>query len=119
LDKSAFRCATLPLDPELVARHARDRKAAIAERDQQCPVPVVLIGPAAPPANVVGGFRFPRAAAIDLNLVASIVPTIFAPEAINITSAPDDLSIPVFLRRTDGAAESAPVGSSDYKDSNQ
>jgi hypothetical protein len=102
LGEIGFRCATLPLDFELVARHARDRKAAIAERDRRHPVPVPLIGPHDPPVNIVGGYRFPDAPAIDLSpittasvMVANSTGIEFGADLVN----PDDLSIPPFLQR--------------------
>jgi hypothetical protein len=64
LGESAFRAATLPLDSELAARHSRDRAAAIVERNRRAPAPA--IGPHDPPVNVLGGYRFPGAPAIDL-----------------------------------------------------
>jgi hypothetical protein len=98
LSESAFRAATLPLDPELVARHARDRKAVIAERDQRAPT--VLIGPHDPPVNVVGGFKFPDAPEIYFKSVTAIPvsekPVLTATADLAI---PENLSIPGFLRR--------------------
>jgi hypothetical protein len=72
VSESAFHCATLPLDPELVAHYARARKAAIAERDRRHPVPAPLIGPHDPPINVVGGYLFPNAPKIDLSPISVI-----------------------------------------------
>jgi hypothetical protein len=70
VSEPAFHCATLPLDPELVAHHARARKAAIAERDRQHPVPAPLIGPADPPVNIVGGYKFPNTPKIALGVAS-------------------------------------------------
>jgi hypothetical protein len=69
LSEAAFRFATIPPDPELVARHARDRAALVAERDRRLPPP--LIGPFDPPANVVGGYRFPGAPKITITPATS------------------------------------------------
>jgi hypothetical protein len=63
-NESVLHCAAIPLDPELVARHARDRKVLAAERYRSTPTP--LIGPHDPPVNVLGGYRFPNAPKIDL-----------------------------------------------------
>jgi hypothetical protein len=103
LTESAFRAATVPLDPELVARHARDRKAAITERNQRSPAP--LIGPHDPPANIVGGFRFPGAPEIDLSPAAAISGWLTLP--ISAIPIPADLSIPEFLRRASAASEAS------------
>jgi hypothetical protein len=46
-----------------------------------------------PPINVLGGYRFPNAPAVDLALPRATAP------AAPITFAGDDLSIPAFLRR--------------------
>jgi hypothetical protein len=95
LSENAFRYATLLLDPELVARHARERAAAIADRDRRLPPP--LIGPHDPPVNLVGGYKFPAVPEIDPGPPA--YPTSRIGSAHEI---PADLSIPDFLRR--GAA---------------
>jgi hypothetical protein len=57
---------TIPLDPTLVGRLAR-RYAQLAEQ-------AALIGPHDPPANIIGGFRFPGAPAINLNSGAGDYP---------------------------------------------
>lgn len=86
----------VPLDPEFVARQARDRGAAIAERNRSYPVPPPLIGPSDPPVNVVGGYRFPRAPKISLG---ADVPQAVAATTVLIATIPGDVSIPPFLRR--------------------
>jgi hypothetical protein len=91
--ESSFRAATLPLDSETAAYYARSRKTAIAERDRQ-PVSAPLIGPRDPPANLVGGYRFPNAPEIDLSPIGP-APVKSAP--IHVVG--DPLAIPDFLRR--------------------
>jgi len=67
--------------------------------------PSVLIGPNDPPVNILGGYKFPNAPAVDLNPISP------KPEKQKFTpeqqkrldelraQIPDDLSIPAFLRR--------------------
>jgi hypothetical protein len=88
----------IPLDPELVARYARDRKAAAAERNRQAPA--VLIGPQDPPVNVLGGYLFADAPGIDLHPTVPRAYTAFAFGLALITTIPEDLSVPGFLRVT-------------------
>jgi hypothetical protein len=104
LSESAFRAATLPLESELVVRHARDRKSAIAERNRSAPAP--LIGPSDPPVNVIGGYRFPGAPEINLRPTLRVFPAIDAEIANLIANIPKDLRIPEFLRIPAAAAAS-------------
>jgi hypothetical protein len=53
----------IPLDPAFVARLARHH-AQLAEQ-------AAVIGPDGPPANIIGGYRFPNAPAINLNFRGS------------------------------------------------
>ena len=73
---------------------ARAKAATIAEYSRHHPVPAPLIGPHNPPVNIVGGYRFPGAAAIDLSPVGATA-SYPAPALEDRT----DLEIPVFLRR--------------------
>jgi hypothetical protein len=94
LDTRTFQAATIPLDPELTARHARDLKAIIAERDRKLPAP--LIGPHDTPVNIIGGCKFPDAPKINLE------PPAAPPKATttrNDLLVPNDLSVPALLRR--------------------
>src|SRR5262245_38188665 len=68
--------------------------------------PSVLIGPSEPPMNIVGGYKFPNAAAVDRT--SSTPPKTeqqkFSPEqqrrlAELRAQIPDDLSIPTFMQR--------------------
>ena len=95
LGKIALHCAPLPLDPELLARHARDRKAAIAERNRRAPTP--LIGPQDSPVNVVGGYRLPDAPEIDFSPIGP-APVKSKPAH---AAADDPLAIPDSLGRVE------------------
>jgi hypothetical protein len=82
-----------PLDPEFAARLDRQR-AEFTKRAKHEAAPPVLIGPHDPPVNIVGGYRFPGAPAIDLSPVSATA-SYPAPALEDRT----DLEIPVFLRR--------------------
>jgi hypothetical protein len=89
------------LDPELAARHARERAVAIAERNRRRPVPTPLIGPHDPPVNILGGYQFPNAPKVGLPISTSAARSALSTVAATI---PADLSIPELLRRTVGNA---------------
>ena len=68
--------------------------------------PSVLIGPNDPPVNILGGFKFPNAPAVDLSPLAESgetdMPVVASDWKPCAPSSPitDDLSIPAFLRRS-------------------
>jgi hypothetical protein len=88
----------IPLDPELVARLNRQHNRYWIDD--------ALIGPNDPPVNILGGYKFPNAPAVDLNPIA--------PKTEKQKFSPDqqkrldelraqilaDLSIPAFLWRS-------------------
>jgi hypothetical protein len=63
--------------------------------------PSALIGPTDQPVNVLGGYKFPNAPAVDLSPLAepaTVVASQWKPCA-PLSPITDDLSIPTFLRR--------------------
>ena len=89
LSPLALHCATIPLDPALASRLTRQYKDYYQQAS--------LIGPTDPPINILGGFKFPTAPVIDLNqppYPAATIPT--SDPALRI---PNDLAIPLFLKR--------------------
>jgi hypothetical protein len=87
LSDAAVRCATIPLNPELVARLALQHKQyyRAAAKGQ--------IGPTDAPVNILGGFKFANAPEIELGQQLSNVG--------QLVSSPADtsLDIPPFLGR--------------------
>jgi hypothetical protein len=67
--------------------------------------PSVLIGPNDPPVNILGGYKFPNAPAVDLSSLAESgetdMPMVASDWKPCAPTSPitDDLSIPAFLRR--------------------
>jgi hypothetical protein len=86
---SAFHCAAIPPHPELISR--------LAKLHRQYYRDIALISPTDPPINILGGYKFPNAAPVDLDRLAST--RIAAPSTLLI---PADLSIPECLRRVPG-----------------
>jgi hypothetical protein len=68
LGPTALRLATLPLDPELAARLERAHRPYVEARAKakRTAERKVLIKRRTSPVNVLGGYQFPRAPAIDL-----------------------------------------------------
>ena len=91
LSDAAFRCATIPLNPELVTRLTRQHKQyyRAAAKGQ--------IGPTGAPVNILGGFKFTNAPEIELGQQLSNVGQLVA------SPADASLDIPPFLRRPNGA----------------
>jgi len=91
LSDAAFRCATIPLNPELVARLTRQHKQyyRAAAKGQ--------VGPTDTPVNILGGFKFTNAPEIELGHQLSNVGQLVA------SPADASLDIPPFLRRPNGA----------------
>jgi hypothetical protein len=87
LSDAAFRCATIPLYPELVARLTRQHKQyyRAAAKGQ--------IGPTDAPVNILGGFKFTNAPEIELGQQLSNIGQLIA------SPADASLDIPPFLRR--------------------
>ena len=56
------------------------------------------------PVNLVGGYRFPNAPAIDLSPIGRTMAPVAADAAALIATIDDDLTIPDFLKRTVPAA---------------
>jgi hypothetical protein len=69
LTPTAFRLATLPLDPDLAARIERTHAPALEarKRAKRAAARAVLIKRHTPPANVLGGYKFPGAPVVDLS----------------------------------------------------
>lgn len=85
----------IPLDSKTAEQTSRfNRRAIEAARAQWRPVEQQQIFQRdTPPLNVIGGYRFPGAPAVDLSPTGRSVTGAVA------TNSPDDLSIPDFLRR--------------------
>jgi hypothetical protein len=70
-----------------------------------------LIQPHHSPVNILGGYRFPNAPAVDLSPLPSIddrpIPSDWKPCAPSVLVA-DDLSIPDFLKRESAAVSESP-----------
>jgi hypothetical protein len=79
------------------AFHSTSEKAkAVGEYTRHHPVPPPLIGPKDYPIDILGSFRFPQAPKVDLSPPASPAP--IRPTGTDL-EIPEDLSIPVYLRR--------------------
>jgi hypothetical protein len=104
LSPTAFRLATLPLDPETAARVKRANDPARIRRETawgRAKQPEQIFGPDTPPLNVVGGYRFPDAPRIAEFLPRQVDRTATA-ETVNpdySLCSSDPLEIPEFLRR--------------------
>jgi hypothetical protein len=99
LSPSQFHCATVPDGGAYERIEAENRavlKAHFAKLAKEC-----LIHPHHPPVNIVGGYRFPDAPAIDLSPVKPASLKSVAP--VEITG--DGLDFPEFLRRTVAATK--------------
>jgi hypothetical protein len=117
LTPNQLHCATVPDGSDcqwkggeyerLEAKNRAALKKHFAELAKQC-----LIQPHHPPVNVLGGYRFPDAPAIDL----SPLPTNDTPMRLDwraclpIVPIADDLSIPDFLNREPAAISESPDG---------
>jgi hypothetical protein len=69
LSPTAFRLATLPVDPELAARLERAHRPHVEARAKakRAAARAALIKRRTPPVNVLGGYQFPRAPTVDLS----------------------------------------------------
>jgi hypothetical protein len=98
LSSTAFRLATIPLNPELAARIAR-ANAGFGDwlrKSKRAAIRRAQIKRHHPPMNVLGGYRFPNAPAIDLGPVEDlpVVRSRWAPTGTGVTPP-----IPEFLLR--------------------
>jgi hypothetical protein len=104
LTETSFRLATLPLDPELVSRLDRAHAGFVESRKKakRAAARKALIKRHHPPVNIVGGYKFSDAPAVDLSPIEPTqwaIPSYWKPARAG-ADVPD---IPDFLRRTDPA----------------
>lgn len=101
LTPQQFHCATIPDGPSCQWRGGGYQQIESRNRAplrEQFRNPKAVIQPNTPPANILGGYRFPTAPAIDLP-AAPVVKTVPGSSAL-IATIPEDLSIPGFLKHT-------------------
>jgi hypothetical protein len=117
LTPNQFHCATVADGPDcqwkggeyerLEGKNRAALRAHFRELAEQC-----LIQPHHPPADVLGGYRFPGAPTIDLSPLPAddtLKRSSWTPCAPSVPVA-DDLSIPDFLKREPAAVSESPDG---------
>jgi len=101
LSQTSLRLASLPLDPELVARLERVHRphVEIRAKARRAAERKALIKRRTPPVNVLGGYQFPGAPTVDLRPINT--PDWASPSRWKPTGAGADVPpIPDFLLRT-------------------
>jgi len=105
LGPTALRLASLPLDPELAARLERTHRPYVEARvkARRKAARAALIKRRTPPVNVLGGYQFPRALAVDLSPIEPLAKWAVASRWKPAGAGIDVPPIPEFLSRVTAA----------------